>query len=567
MVAVLLVLVVYTFQLVRIQGLDASGMAEEAAQQATVHVKLPASRGDIVDADGVVLATSLERYAITANQKQVAEFRRTEESKVVAEGPGGAAALMAPILGLSEAELAAKLTGDRGFVYVVKDVTPEVRQQIRELKIPGISSERTELRTYPQDNVAGNIVGFVGKDGTPLAGVELSQRDALAGTDGYRVYERGAGGQQIPSGEESQVDAEDGRTIHLTIDRDLQWEAQQAIDAKVAEVGAEWGAVVAIDVKTGELLALADSNSVNPNDFGATEYKQSHAVSSVFEPGSTGKVITMCAAVETGVANPLSQYVVDYTYTTPNGQTFKDSHEHGRLNLTLTGILSESSNSGTVQVGEAIPKQVRYDYLKKFGFGTRTGVEIPGESGGLLGTADSWDGRTQYSVLFGQGVAVNALQATSVFAAVANGGVAMPVHVVKGTSEDSGSLKPNDVGEGARVVSAETAATVLKMLESAVDGGTGSRAGVPGYRVAGKTGTSQIADGQGGLTANVSSFIGVAPVDDPRIAIGVIIYKPTSGYYGGDLAAPVFSDVAGYTLQHLGIPPSGATPDLYPTTY
>ena len=321
-------------------------------------------------------------------------------------------------------------------------------------------------------------------------------------------------------------------------------------------------------VKTGEVLAMAESRTVDPNDPGAddTLWGGSSAVSDVFEPGSTAKIITMAAAIETGITDPLEQYTVPYNYTTANGQTFKDSHEHAGMQLTTTGILAESSNTGTVMIGQDLPEQVRHDYLSKFGFGQKTGIELPAEQAGRLWDADKWDGRTKYAVLFGQGLSVTALQATDVFATIANGGVRVTPHLVKGWTEPDGTYTPAQAAETTQVVSPETAQTVLTMMESAVDEGTGSAAAIPGYRVAGKTGTAQAwaADGTQGITA---SFIGVAPADNPEIAVSVVLHNPRTSEWGGTVAAPVFSDVAGYALTELGIAPSGTQPQLFPTMW
>lgn len=262
----------------------------------------------------------------------------------------------------------------------------------------------------------------------------------------------------------------------------------------------------------------------------------------------------MAAALETGVATPESEYVVPYKYTTPNGQDFHDSLEHPDQKLTLAGIFAESSNTGTVQIGEAMTPQVRYDYLEKFGFGQTTGVGLPGESAGILHDVANWDGRTKYGVLFGQGVAVNAVQANEVFSTIANGGVRTQPHLVTGYVDSEGEVTPAQVDEPVRVVSKKTAQTVLEMMESAVEDGTGSHARIPGYRVAGKTGTAEAA--AGGTYKNfVASFNGVAPVDDPRLAVSVVLMYP-SLEYGGVVAAPVFADVTAFALQYLKVPPS-----------
>lgn len=558
----LTLLVVCAGRLVYVQALAGPALAAEALRGRTVTQVVPAERGEILDRSGVVLATSVERWNIVVNQKQLANWKKDGDS--VAD----AAELLAPLLGTSAAELGPKLIGSSTFVYLAKGVPPEAYEQIMELEIQGVWGERVSQRLYPAGTTAGNILGFVGTDGYGLAGLEQVYDETLAGQDGSDTYERGENGQRIPTGNEEYVPPRPGRDVRLTIDRDLQYSAQSAIDAQVGATGAAWGVVQVMDVRTGEILALADSGSIDPNDPQGNA-QPSRAASYTYEPGSTAKAISMAAILETGVADPLSQYVVPYQYATPNGEVFKDSHPHGDQPLTLTGILAESSNTGTVMVGQNIPPQVRLDYLHKFGFGQRTGVGLPGESPGLIvDEVADWDhdGRSPYAVLFGQAVGATTLQNTQVFATLANHGVRVQPHVVAAVEDEDGQMKPVELAPPTQVVSPETADTVVRMLESAVAEGTGSNAEVPGYRIAGKTGTAQAFEG-GGVVKTVASFIGIAPADDPRLVVNVVLYDPKSSIYGGTVAAPVFSQVMGHSLQHLGIPPSGTVPELFPTTW
>ncbi|MGV8965448.1 MAG: peptidoglycan D,D-transpeptidase FtsI family protein [Cellulomonas sp.] len=565
---VLVVLVVFAGRLVYVQGLRGQAVAAEALSERMSTARLPAARGEITDANGVVLATSVERYLVWVDQAKIAQWKRTSGGSVVASGAADAAAELAVPLGMDPAVLGAQLIGTKGYVVIKREVLPEVWRAVRELGIAGVNGDRVPQRIYPAGNVGGNIIGFVDSDGVGQAGLEHSLDDMLTGTDGRYTYERGLGGQEIPGGKREEIPAVPGQDVQLTILRDLQWKAQDELDKAVAATQSDSGYLVAMDVKTGAILALADSGTVDPNDPGASaaEARGSRALSNVFEPGSTAKVITMAAAIETGVTGPLDHWDAPYQYTTANNQTFKDSHAHGLLKLTTTGVLAESSNTGTVMIGQNIPQQVRYDYLAKFGFGAKTGLELAGESAGILHPSDEWDGRTKYAVLFGQGVSVNAVQATQVFATIANGGVRMPAHVIKPATNADGTPVATEAPVGTQVISPDTAATVLKMMESAVNEGTGSKAAIPGYRVAGKTGTAQ-AWGLGGQTGITASFIGVAPADNPRIAVSVVMNNPRTSLYGGTVAAPVFSEVAGYALQMLKVPPSGSVADLFPITY
>jgi cell division protein FtsI (penicillin-binding protein 3) len=566
-VVVALLLTVFSGRLLWLQGFEGDAIAAEALTSRLTTAEIIAARGQITDSQGEVLATSVDRFDIIVNQKQVATWSAKVDGETYS-GAAGAAQLLAPLLEVNAAELGAKLDGDAGWRKVADNVLPEVWQAVSELRINGITAEQVSERMYPNGNLAGNVLGWVNGEGVGAQGIEAMLDEELSGTPGSTTYERGRGGQQIPGGYEESTQATDGRSVQLTINADLQWKAQQAIEAQVAATGSDSGSIVALDPKTGEILAMAESRTVDPNDPGATTdlLGGSSAVSDVFEPGSTAKVITMAAAIETGLVDPLSQFEVPYQYTTSNNQTFKDSHEHSGLRLTTTGILAESSNTGTVMIGQNIPQQVRYDYLSKFGFGQRTGIELPNESPGILKQADQWDGRSKYAVLFGQAVSSTALQATDVFATIANDGVRITPHLVKGWTEPDGTYTPAQAPAATPVVSQTTADTVLTMMESAVDEGTGSSANIPGYRVAGKTGTAQswAADGSQGITA---SFIGVAPADDPAIALSVVLHNPRTSEWGGTVAAPVFSEVAGYALTELGVAPSGTAPQLFPTTW
>jgi cell division protein FtsI (penicillin-binding protein 3) len=558
---VMLALAGFVARLVYLQGLDASAMAQEAHSKRLTTVTIPGDRGEILDASGAVLATSVEKYDIDANPKTVATWNDGHEAAA------DAAALLAPLLGASAPELGAKLIGDTTFVYLAKDVAPDVYREVMALGIAGVWGERTTQRLYPSGTTAGNILGFVGADGHGMAGLEQTYNTVLSGTPGKETYEQGAKGQRIPGGTDDLVPAVPGRNVQLTIDQDLQYVAQQALDKRVSQMGAEWGTVEVVDTRTGAILALADSGTIDPNS--PKNADPSKAAARVYEPGSTAKVITMAEVLEQGIATPTSQFTVPYAYTVPNGEVFHDSHHHGPLKLTLTGILAESSNAGTVMVGQNLPAQTRLDYLAKFGLGSSTGSGLPGESSGLLRTLKEWngDGRSPYTILFGQAVSVTTLQATQVFATLANHGVRIQPHLVESVEDADGTMQPVPLDPPTQVVSKQTADTVVHMMESTVaEGGTGTHAQVPGYRIAGKTGTSQAIEA-GGVQKFVASFIGIAPANDPRIVVNVTLYNPHATIYGGTAAAPVFSEVTAYALQYLGIPPSGTKADLFPSTW
>ncbi|MDR0945579.1 MAG: penicillin-binding protein 2 [Bifidobacteriaceae bacterium] len=563
-VLLVLALLVCCGRLVQLQVVDASALAAEGVAMRTQTVKQPAERGDIETADGTVLATDVVRYRVEANQTQVKTFTPgTTTPKGTKPGAEGAAQLLAPLLGLSEDQAYDKLNGTKKYVVLLGAATASQWTKINELGVTGVYGTLYYERTYPGGAVAGNIIGYPymgsGDKDTPThyTGLEETEDKLLTGTDGKLTQEVDPSGVPIVGGESSGTAATAGCDVQLTINADLQWEAQQAIDQQVKATGADSGEVVVVDVKTGELLALADSGTVNPLTLRDTKTGTagSPAVQDVFEPGSTGKVVTMSEILETGTAKATSKYSVP-SQITVGGQVFHDDADHGTSQWTLTGILAQSSNDGTVIAAKPIPDQTRYDYLRKFGFGSKTGVELPGESAGLVPVPNtsSWDGRTRNTILFGQGVAVTALQATGVYATIGDGGVAMPMHLVKSWTCPDGKSGQTPIGSGTRVVSKKTAKTISSMLEAVVESGTGQTAQITGYRIAGKTGTAEQISQSG--TKYVSSFIGFAPAQAPEVAVGVIVHNAKTSSWGSTVAAPVFKDVTSFAMETLGVPPS-----------
>ncbi len=565
-----IVVTVFVGRLVQVQVFQAPALAAEARAQRMSTVNVPAHRGDIVDRNGIVLATSEDRYTISADARSIQDFRgrgRTDaDGEPVADGALGVAQLLAPVLGVPKAELAARINGDTRYTVLARDVVPEQQRQIRALNLRAyIRTELVSKRVYPAGNVAGALVGFVDADQVGQGGLEKAYDDVLAGTPGRETFERSLDGVRIPGGKQTSTPVVNGGNVQLTIDHEIQWKAQSSLDTAVKNTGAAWGIVIVEDLRTGELLAIADSNAVDPNDRSTSKVANgSRAVQDVFEPGSTGKLITMAAALETGAWQVDSQFKVPDRFTTPNGHTFKDSHSHPVLNLTLAGIFAQSSNTGTVQIAEAIPPQVQYDFMSKFGFGQASGLGLPGESRGIFHPVDRWDGRTRYAVTFGQSVAVNAMQATDVFSTVANGGVSVPPVLVKAVQGPDGEMVPTERQEGTRVISEETAATLVHMMEEVTgEGGTARQAQIPGYRIAGKTGTAQILAEK----TYLSSFIGVAPADDPQFTVSVFLKSPRTSIWGGVVAAPVFRDVMSFVLQKEGTPPSAPAPEPLALTW
>ncbi|GAB3689281.1 peptidoglycan D,D-transpeptidase FtsI family protein [Angustibacter aerolatus] len=567
---VCLVLSLFAVQLLRLQGLDASAMAKQALDGRLTTATVPAMRGDVVDRDGAVLATSLVRYDVTVDQKLVGSWKVLRKDPVTGKrvnvtlGVPGAVAALAPVLKMDTATLTQKLTGTKRFAYVVKGVTPQLWRSVDDLDVSGIFGQRTSERYYPAGSIGASVVGFPMHDGlkTTGAGIERAEELVLAGRDGSVTYERDPAGRQIANGEVERTPAVDGSDVRLTIDRDLQYKAEQLIAQKVKESKAKSGVVVVM-TRTGQILALANAPGFNPNDTrGAkAENMYNRALSEVYEPGSTSKIMTAAAALEEGVVTPTTPFSVDSTVRRA-GRTFHDSHAHPTEHLTFAGVLAKSSNVGTILAGEKLPATTMHDYLVKFGVGQPSGLRFPGESRGILAPVADWSGTQRYTVLFGQGLSVNAVQAAGVYQTIANDGVRVAPQLIASTTDATGRVVPAATPKQTRVVSKQTASTLRDMLEGVVSkDGTAPEARIAGYRVAGKTGTAQYSDPTCGCYRGFTgSFIGMAPADDPQLVVAVTLQRPTNGYYGGTVAAPVFHDVMTYALQKLQIPPTGTKP-------
>jgi cell division protein FtsI (penicillin-binding protein 3) len=544
-----------------LQGLDSSAVASAALKSRLSIVAAPALRGDITSSNGVVLATSVERRNVTADQSAVTTYRKKVKGVGVRLGVGGAAADLAAILGRSEGELSATLTGSRKFVYVAKDVSTSDWGRIRALGIPGIYSEPTSSRSYPISSAAASLVGWVGGDGSAGGGLELLLNKQLEGKPGESSYEQSRDGRTITTGEQQITPAVPGRDVRLTIDSDLQWFAQNAIAQKVNETQALSGTVVVMNVKTGQLAAVASYPTFDPNNIAtAAGDLNNRAFGEAFEPGSIAKVMTAAAALQEGAATPATPVVVPNRLSRA-GQSFRDSHDHEVEKLTFAGVIAQSSNIGTMMVGEKVPPATLEKYFRGFGVGQPSGVHFPGETPGIFARSQDWSGSQRYTVMYGQGLSVNAIQAAGVFQTIANGGLRVPPSLVASTQNADGTSTLAPPTTPARVISTPTASTLSQMLEFVVsDNGTAVKATIPGYRVAGKTGTAARVGANGRYSGYTASFIGFAPADKPAFVVAVILQNPTRGYFGGSTAAPVFKDVMTYALQEFGIPPTGTRP-------
>lgn len=555
----LVVMSLYMVRLVELQVVRGPELAVNAQNSRLQTLTLPALRGNFTDNEGVPIATTVMARNVTVDPKLITD-------------PAGTAAALSPILGIPVETIVAALTVDSRFSYVAKRITPETWKQVAELGIPGVFSEPTTNRVYPNGNLAASVIGYVGAEGTGLGGLEFGLNEQLMGQDGKLTVER-VNGREIPASERQSIDPVNGLSVRLTLDSNLQAMLEKSLADQVIATGAEGGEAVIMEPGTGNILAMATYPTFDPNNPFATDdkSKRNTAVTDVFEPGSTSKVMTLASVIEEGGANAGTQYTVENRLSR-GGTSFKDYVDHPTLRLTLAGVLAKSSNIGTILASESIGEKKLYQYLQKFGVGQTTGMNFPGESPGKLpdiNNENEWSATTFPTLAFGQGLSVNAVQATSVFATIANDGVRMLPRLISGYSNSEGVYEPSRVDEGVRVVSADTAKTVREMLESVVSAdGTAKNLQIPGYRVGGKTGTANRYDeASGGYSGYTSSFIGMAPAEKPALVMSVSIHNPKTSTYGSVIAGPVFKKVMTYALAHKKVPPSTTKPPKLPVEW
>jgi len=568
----IVILLLFALRLIDLQAVRASGFVERAENELTKSGTLLAPRGTIYDVNGIELARSVSAINIAVDQ-------------TVINDPQTAANLVAPILGMSAAELLPQLTGSKRYVLIAKDVTPAIWRAVNTAitdynkkvlsekngitkRLGGFVPERSYIRDYPSGGLTSSLVGIINNEGNGAAGIESSLNSLLAGTNGKYLYANGRG-NIIPGSEEVKVEAKSGTSIRLTIDRDVQWVAQNAINEAVASSRAKSGTVVVMDPKTGHILAQASAPTFDPNNSATItlEKLRNPAVQEVYEPGSTGKVITVAAALEEKKLTPETIFTIPYSMRIYD-RTFSDHEKHPVQRLTTAGLLAVSSNTGSIKIGNMLGQDTLYKYLRKFGIGESTDSKLPGESAGILHPVKDWSGVSLPTIAFGQGYSVTAMQATSVFATIANDGVRVKPTILAGVVDQSGKYTPAKAVDGERVLSVENAAKMRTMMESVVSkDGTAPTAAIPGYRVAGKTGTAQryntACSCYSGYTA---SFIGFAPADQPKYVVSVTIQDPKGLHWGGALAGPVFKKVMSFVLQSEKVKPTPAAQIFYSLT-
>lgn len=569
--SIVLAFIACMVQLANIQVIQGPELATEGLAVRTHASAITARRGDIIDAKGTVLAESIQTYHIAVNTFNLRSYVHTdvrtgadgrEERYVVGRGPAEAARQLAPLLGIDEKELGGMLLEESTYHYLKKNVDAVTYRKIRALDIYGIEWESVFERTYPGGNTAAPLVGTINAEGQGSSGLEARFDEILQGHPGEEAYEIAPNGALIPGGKRVKSEPVDGASIKTTLLSDLQHLVQTRLDERVKRHQARWGAVVILEVSSGRVLVMADSGSTVPDN---AKPQPIAAVQYAYEPGSVGKVITIATALEKGKVTPTTAFnVPDRIEPGDAGGPITDYHEHPVQPMTTTGILTESSNVGTVMVGDMVSDQDRYELMKKFGFGDLTNIELGGESPGLVRPASEWQGRDRYTTMFGQSYSLNVLQEASIMSTIGNGGVRIPPRIIDSIKRADGTVDVPTAPEPVQVLSPETAQNLLTMMESVVadKAGTGQNAKVEGYRIAAKTGTADIfVDGH---PAVVSTTAGVIPADNPRLAIAVVLYDPKIGFLSSDSSAPLFGEVSADAVRSLSIPASQNNAKLFP---
>ncbi|MEX1142281.1 MAG: penicillin-binding protein 2 [Thermoleophilaceae bacterium] len=513
----------------------ADDLGERAVSQQTEELAVDAQRGTISDRNGVELAVSEDSATVFANPMQV-------------DDPAGVAARLAPLLGEDESELIELLADrSRGFVFLARKIDAGRGEKVEQLGIEGVDTVTEPRRSYPYGSLAGHVIGAVGTDNDGLLGIEQQFEEELRGDDGHRRIVRDALGQPISIVETDR--AVPGDDVRLTIDTVLQEHVEGVVEEVAGTYSPKGATAVVMDPRDGALLALANWPTVDPSEIGYAEEeaRQNRAVMSAFEPGSTFKAFTVAGALEEGLITPETRFDLAPEIQVAD-RTIGESHERGWVNLSVAEILAQSSNVGSVTIGLNLGIE-RFDkWVRRFGFGSTTGIQLPGESPGIVLKPEQYSGSSLGNMPIGQGIAVTPLQMAAAYSALANGGVYHRPHVVDGTA-----------GDGRRVISRRTSRQVASMLEGVLAaGGTAEEAQVPGYVLAGKTGTAEKPDPETGGYADgryFASFIGFAPARDPRLMVAVMVDEPQGVYYGGEVAAPAFEQIMQFALPYLRIPP------------
>jgi cell division protein FtsI (penicillin-binding protein 3) len=561
------VFVVFACRLFQIQALDMGAYAAQAVKSGTASVVVPAQRGEILDRNGKPLATTIDGRDITADPKLTAP-NAPQIAAILRAKLGDQIDYFNTIDKLRKViyDPTTKRTYPARFVYLARNVPAwQAKNTLDALDdYPGVFTERVGLRNYPGGRLGANLIGFVDADGVGRAGLEQTYNSKLTGKAGRNTYEVSPQGVRIPMADATVQKMVPGTDVVSTIDRDLQWYADQRIAVGVRQAKSDWGLAITMDIRTGEIVQMSQAPSYdlsNPDDRDRSEV-MNRAVEYLYEPGSVLKTVTMSALADQGKIRPETPIVVPEKIKV-NAYRIGDYWQHGVIHLTAAGVIAKSSNLGTIVAARQMTKRSHWSYLRKFGFGQKTGLGLFGETAGILRSPDQWSAAHRATIAFGQGISVNAIQMIRAVGAIANGGVMVSPTVVDGFKQPDGRriAAPRDAGH--RVVSPEAAAIVTRMMEQVPrsDGGTAPAAQIDGYRVAGKTGTAWRVDpitGRYVRGQNIVSFIGFVPADKPRFVTYIVLDKPYANAGGGVTAAPVFHDIMSMALERFGVVPTGS---------
>jgi cell division protein FtsI/penicillin-binding protein 2 len=523
-----------------VQGVRAESLAQLAQGQQREEIDLPAGRGTIYDRTGSLLAIGERAATVYANPRQIAD-------------PRGVARLVAADLGIDANRLATTLADrSRGFVYLARQADPARAARVAARKIDGIGTYAEERRRYPQGSVAAHVLGFAGIDNRGLAGLERSLDPVLFGKAGHETVVRDPFGRVIEV--LAREPERPGRDVYLTIDRTIQAQAESVLAETVRKWGAKAASAIVLDPATGEVLAMAVAPGFDANRFGSVpvDRTRNRAVTDVYEPGSTFKLVTVAGVLSEGLVTPSTAYTLPYSIPVAD-RVIHDSHPRGTERMSVAQILSHSSNVGTITLAQLLGRERVQRWVERFGFGRKTGIDFPGESPGIVLPSERWSGSTIGNVPIGQGIGVTPVQMAAAYAAIANEGVLVEPHLVARVGADRAPA-----AKRRRVVTEGVAVTLKTLLRGVVDeGGTGTEAAIPGYYVAGKTGTAQKPEPTGGYSSTryVASFVGFVPATKPRLVVLVNVDEPQGSIWGGVVAAPAFQQIARFALQYLEVPP------------
>ena len=520
-----------------VQAAQHDRFAKMATTQHRETIEIPAGRGTIYDRTGEPLAIGEQATTVYANPHNIIDAQR-------------AAVVTGKTLGLNADELYPILKDrSKGFVYLARKADPLKANALAKRDIPGLGFYPEELRTYPQGDVASHVLGFAGTDNHGLDGLERSLDKTLAGKSGFETIVKDPFGRAIDV--VTSKAERPGKNVTLTIDHQIQANAEQILARTVRQYNARGAAAIVMDPRTGAILAMANYPTFNANNFSTSspDARRNRAVTDAYEPGSTFKIVTIAGALEDNVVSPTSTFTLAPTIQVAD-RVIHEAHTRGTETMTVKEILSQSSNVGTITIAEKMGQGALASWITRFGFGVPTGIDYPGESSGLVLPLDEWSGSTIGNVPIGQGIAVTPLQMVSAYATIGNRGLRHTPRLIEkiGTKRIHGA-------RGTRVVSRHTADRMMAMFRDVVLEGTGTEAAIPGYTVAGKTGTAQKAEHGRYVRKYVASFVGLVPAKHPRFAILVMVDEPQGNIYGGVVAAPAFRDIARFNLQYLEVPP------------